>query len=220
MEENARNNPNKDTYILQFSERELALLNGTLEKPKKREITKLIDKLRNHQLESKARLLRVRYRDLYKDNPLYNDRGLTTYEAQGWNQEFELKVQQKATGNLKCHVNTLPINEPEPENFKTTFSERLKAAMATSKMNPTSLSRASGISYNTIFKYLNGKGTPTPAIGKKMAETMNISEDWLMDKASRGFTDLELVIIYNRLSELDRLRVYGLASALARYDEW
>lgn len=57
------------------------------------------------------------------------------------------------------------------------FSEKLSTYMAEKKMSLSELSRATGISYNMIKKYLSGISDPTISYAKAIAEVLDVSLD-------------------------------------------
>ena len=71
------------------------------------------------------------------------------------------------------------------------FSENLKNALSQSNMTMTDLANSTGITYNMIKKYCAGGADPTVSYALKIAETLNVSIDELMDYRApelyRGF---------------------------------
>ena len=61
------------------------------------------------------------------------------------------------------------------------FSENLKNALSQSNMTMTDLANSTGITYNMIKKYCAGGADPTVSYALKIAETLNVSIDELMD---------------------------------------
>lgn len=202
-----------------LKDREKALIDGTAKNVRKYEVINLIDKLRRYNLASKCYAVRVRYRRFFPNDTKYRDCGYSICELEGAVQEDKLGALQSFLRVRGYPLQTLSPCPREPLKFRVTFPERLLAGMAASKLTPEKLAHAADIPLEVLLNYLNGTELPKPEFGKKLAHTMQVNEAWLMDKETTGFSAQELVEVYNQLSNLDRLRVYGLAHALTHKDD-
>ena len=204
----------ENACIPELSEREQAIIDGSAGSPQKREVSKLIKKLEINHLNGKARLLMVRYHKFYKKGSDYNANGLDFFEIQGWYQETQMELWENNLMKHKLPLQSIRIKGREPEECRTTFSERLKAAMAASNISINELSQKTGISHVTITKYLNESTIPNQKYGSKLAQVTGVRECWLLDKAYIGFTVQDMLHIFSLLNTEDQNRTYKLAGAL------
>lgn len=203
----------------ELTDREQALLDGTAENVKKSEVKKFIDKLKRYNWCSRAYAVRVRYRRFFPHDVHYNDKGFSICELEGLEQDFQYRSLREFLNSFGYPLQTLTPCPREAMEFRATFSERLQAGMAASQLNEQKLSQMSCIPLEEISEYLDGTKIPTLEKGKQLATIMQVDEGWLMDKESTGFSPEDLVEVYNQLNAQDRLRVYGLASALNKKND-
>lgn len=73
---------------------------------------------------------------------------------------------------------------------KTVFSERLKAAMESSRINSKELSKKIGVSPSCICRYLSGEIIPRIDKIYSLSEVLNVDPKWLlgMDDANTEAT--------------------------------
>ena len=64
--------------------------------------------------------------------------------------------------------------------MESTFSERLKKALASAKMRPSQLAAATGLSKARISQYMNGIYEPKSQAAFLIARALNVSEAWLI----------------------------------------
>lgn len=101
---------------------------------------------------------------------------------------------------------------------KTSMAYRLGLAMATRKIDGTTLSARSGVSQSGISTYLNSKAEPTRRTAGKLAEALGVSTDWLLGIAplelinNEGLSQEALVKLYESLN--DKSRRYLLETAI------
>ena len=60
------------------------------------------------------------------------------------------------------------------------FAEKLKSVLDDNDITMTQLANDTGITYNMVKKYCHGMAEPTISYALKIAETLNVSIDWLM----------------------------------------
>ncbi|MFR2565287.1 MAG: AMP-binding protein [Anaerovoracaceae bacterium] len=60
------------------------------------------------------------------------------------------------------------------------FAEKLKSVLDDNGITMTQLANDTGITYNMVKKYCHGMAEPTISYALKIAETLNVSIDWLM----------------------------------------
>ncbi len=78
----------------------------------------------------------------------------------------------------------------------TSTKDRLKEAMLRANKKQIDISRETGIAKGTISNYLYGKYEPKPEAVAKLAESLNVSDMWLMGydvpmKRSKNLTNYE-----------------------------
>lgn len=67
------------------------------------------------------------------------------------------------------------------ENYQNeTFLKRLESAMRMSNMRQVDLSKLSGIPKGQLSQYMTGKYVPKKSTLKRIADTLGVSELWLM----------------------------------------
>lgn len=82
------------------------------------------------------------------------------------------------------------------ENYQNeTFLKRLESAMRMSNMRQVDLSKLSGIPKGQLSQYMTGKYVPKKSTLKRIADTLGVSELWLMgyDVPMTAETDPETV---------------------------
>ena len=82
------------------------------------------------------------------------------------------------------------------ENYQNeTFLKRLESAMRMSNMRQVDLSKLSGIPKGQLSQYMTGKYVPKKSTLKRIADTLGVSELWLMgyDVPMAAETDPETV---------------------------
>lgn len=184
-----------------LTDRQSDIISGIAHNVSKREITVLIDKLNQMDLENELSEVINRYSHLISEPeslPLL----YTSIESEG--------ILQSLTPWI------LPRPKEVRMNNELSFSEKLKASMETSHMRASELVRRTGISNASISKYLSGDQLPRKDAIVNLAKALNVDVEWLSgEKVLEGGSE-EAIAFYNKLDDLDRRRVLGLMKALLK----
>ena len=102
-----------------------------------------------------------------------------------------------------------------------TFGERLQAALELRDMSQRELGRRAGVSVAHVSRSASGESVPTVDIAARLAQTLDVSLDWLVDLPRREPGALtpaeeEWLRMYREMSEPGREVAMGMARALAR----
>ena len=189
-----------------ITERQSAILNGQALNVRKNEVTGLLDKLTRLELENEAEELRNRYLRFFEYVPEEPSRYSVT-EASGL-------LQSLTPWNMPT-----PKQEVAPmDNNK--FNNRLKAAMEARGVTQVALSKASGISSGNISKYLAGTMQPRNDKLALLAATLNVEPLWLTGEKESDNSVASLSLLYDKLDNDDKKRVYGLITALLKNEKY
>ena len=84
------------------------------------------------------------------------------------------------------------------------FAENLKRILDDNGITMTQLANDTGITYNMVKKYCHGMAEPTISYALKIAETLNVSMDWLM-----GYEPAEKKDMFREVFEQDVTYIAG-----------
>lgn len=101
-------------------------------------------------------------------------------------------------------INLTTIRECDFVMEENIFGARLKKVRQDRNLSRQNLADKTGISMNVIYYYESGRRSPSAEYVKKLAETLNVSIDYLL-----GRTDYEKILNDNHVSPLT-LPVYDL----------
>ena len=108
------------------------------------------------------------------------------------------------------------------EEVNITFAARLKAAMELRGKSQANLAKDSGLSAQTISYYFNGDRLPNTDVVKKLAETLEVSADYLLGIATYPSADINIKKMSERLGLSDKslYALQGLVDIIhGAYDE-
>lgn len=108
------------------------------------------------------------------------------------------------------------------EEVNITFAARLKAAMELRGKSQANLAKDSGLSAQTISYYFNGDRLPNTDVVKKLAETLEVSADYLLGIAKYPSADMNIQKMSDRLGLSDKslYALQGLVDIIhGAYDE-
>ena len=93
------------------------------------------------------------------------------------------------------------------QTSKAAFGKRLTAAREAKELTKEKLGKIVGIHHSQIGRYEKGEASPSAEVLKKMANTLNVSTDYLMngttnDMAAENINDKTLINQFNRIAEL------------------
>ena len=189
-----------------ITDRQSAILSGQALNVRKNEVTGLLDKLTRLELENEAEELRNRYLRFFEYIPDEPSRYSVT-EASGLLQSL-----------TPWRMPTSKQEVAPMDNNK--FNNRLKAAMKARSMTQAALSKASGISCGNISKYLAGTMQPRNDKLALLAATLNVEPLWLTGEKESDNSAASLSLLYDKLDNDDKKRVYGLITALLKNEKY
>jgi transcriptional regulator with XRE-family HTH domain len=93
------------------------------------------------------------------------------------------------------------------QTSKAAFGKRLTAAREAKELTKEKLGKIVGIHHSQIGRYEKGEASPSAEVLKKMANALNVSTDYLMnrsvsDLAAENIQDKTLINQFNRIIEL------------------
>jgi transcriptional regulator with XRE-family HTH domain len=95
------------------------------------------------------------------------------------------------------------------KNINASFGQRLTQAREAKGLTKDKLGKLIKIHYSQIGRYERGEASPSADVLKKMANTLDVSTDYLMngttaDLAAENIQDKTLINQFNRISELSQ----------------
>ena len=93
------------------------------------------------------------------------------------------------------------------QNSKAAFGKRLTTAREAKSLTKEKLGKLVGVHHSQVGRYEKGEASPSAEVLKKMANTLDVSTDYLMngttaDLAAENIQDKTLINQFNRISEL------------------